>query len=339
MAITDPTPLYRLRDGIYAPDLLIVAIAELDLFTWLAGRDRATTSELREHFDLDRRAADVMVTYLVALGLLGRDEEKLRLTPLATDHLVAESLLDLRSYFASLRERPACRELVDVLRTGQPAAWASAAAGDDWSTQLADPGFAQRITAAMDARGTFLGPALALSLADLPAQRVLDIGGSSGIYSRALVDGHPSRRAAVFERSPVDAAARTLLDEHGYSDRIEVISGDMFEDPLPMDYDLHLYSHVLHDWGEDQVRHLLDSSFAAMRPGGWLVDHDTHINPEKTGPLAVAEYSVLLMRSTPGKCWSVDELGTFATDAGFVVVDDRPTAADRSAFIARKPAV
>jgi hypothetical protein len=35
--VTDPTLLYRLRDGVYAPDLLIAAVAELDLFTWLAG--------------------------------------------------------------------------------------------------------------------------------------------------------------------------------------------------------------------------------------------------------------------------------------------------------------
>ena len=34
--VSDPTPLYRLRDGVYAADLLIVAVCDLDLFTWLA---------------------------------------------------------------------------------------------------------------------------------------------------------------------------------------------------------------------------------------------------------------------------------------------------------------
>ena len=32
---TDPLPLYRPRDGISAVDLLAVAIAHLDFFTWL----------------------------------------------------------------------------------------------------------------------------------------------------------------------------------------------------------------------------------------------------------------------------------------------------------------
>ena len=60
-----------------------------------------------------------------------------------------------------------------------------------------------------------------------------------------------------------------------------------------------LFSHVLHDWGEDEVRRLLAASYAALPPGGLLVDHDVYLNAGKTGPLAAAEYSVLLMHSTP----------------------------------------
>lgn len=110
----------------------------------------------------------------------------------------------------------------------------------------------------------------------------------------------------------------------------------LFADALPGDHDLHLFSHVLHDWGPEQVRHLLAASFAALVPGGWLVDHDTHINETKSGPLPVAEYSVLLMHSTPGKCWSLAELA--GMHVGFAHIDWRPTAADRSAILARKPA-
>jgi len=82
-------------------------------------------------------------------------------------------------------------------------------------------------------------------------------------------------------------------------------------DPFPAGHDLHPFSHVLHDWGEQQVRELFAASFAALAPGGWLIDHDTHLNAEKTGPLPVAEYSVFLMHATPGTCWAVDELKGF----------------------------
>ena len=32
---TDPVDIYRVRDGIYAADMLLTAIVHLDLFSWL----------------------------------------------------------------------------------------------------------------------------------------------------------------------------------------------------------------------------------------------------------------------------------------------------------------
>jgi hypothetical protein len=328
--------LLRLRDGLYAPDLLTVAIAELDLFTWLVDKGPCDEAALREGLGLAARPCDVLVTYLVALGLIARDADALRVTDAAAGFLVTGSPADLGPYFASLRERPACQELLGVLRTGEPAAWASSGREDDWSDRLDDPQFARRITAAMDARGAALAPALADAVADLPYASALDVGGGSGVYVRALLSGRATMRAAVLERAPVDEAARTVLRGIG-EDRVEVITGDMFAAPLPSGYDLHLFSHVLHDWDEPRVRQLIVASFASLPPGGWLIDHDTHIDADKSGPLPVAEYSVLLMHSTHGKCWSVAELGALLAGAGFVVHDRRPTIADRAALIARKP--
>jgi SAM-dependent methyltransferase len=333
--ITDPTSLYRLRDGVYAPDLLIAAVAGLDLFSWLAERESVDKATICRELGLAERPVDVMLTYLAALDLLARDGEAVALTALARDHLMAGSPYDLRPYYASLRERPGCAELLRVLRTGQPAAWASTESGSDWAARLEEPDFAARITAAMDARGRFLGPALATAIADLPVRRVLDIGGSSGIYVCALADRIPVT-GAVLERPPVDVAARTLLADRGYADRIDVVSADMFTDPFPTGYDLHLFSHVLHDWSEDQVHSLLASSHEALAPGGVLVDHDVHVNENKTGPLSAAEYSVFLMHATPGKCWSTGELAAMMRDVGFTSVEYRPTTADRSAVIADK---
>lgn len=335
--VTDPTALYQLRDGVYAADLLIVAVAELDLFSWLQAHGSATADEVCLEFGLAAHPADVMLTYLVARGLLERDGTALRLTALARDHLVSGSPYDLRPYYASLRERPGCCELLSVLRTGESASWSSASEGEDWATRLADVTFARRITAAMDARGRYLGPAMAEAIAAVPARRVLDIGGSSGIYASALVDRLPGVTAAVYERPPVDVAAKTLLADRGYAGRIDVIAGDMFGEPLPSGFDLHLYSHVLHDWDMRRVRQLLEASFAALPPGGHVVDHDVHVNAEKTGPLAAAEYSVFLVHATPGKCWSVGELAHLLREVGFTEVRDIPAAGNRSVIVGKKP--
>lgn len=201
---------------------------------------------------------------------------------------------------------------------------------------LCDPAFAARITAAMDARGASLAPAMADAIADLGFSSVLDVAGGSGIYSCALLDRRPTAVATVFERSPVDAVARSLLGARNYDNRVRVVTGDMFAE-LPPRHDLHLLSHTLHDWDEQGVRRIVGRCFAALAPGGWLVDHDTHLNREKAGPLAVARYSVLLMHGTQGRCWSVAELEAILVDVGFVEVEERPAAADRSVIVARKP--
>ena len=202
-ASPDPTALLRLREGVYLGDLVIAAIAELDLFTKLGDEPRSP-AEIAALLGLDVRATAVMCEALETLELLERDGGKLTASATARAHLVAGAPGDLRPYFASLRERPAVRELADVLRTGRPAAWASAAAGDDWAGRLDDPGFAEEFTAAMDARARVLAPALAQALADVPARRVLDIAGGSGAYGCALLDG----RAGASGRRARAAAGR-----------------------------------------------------------------------------------------------------------------------------------
>ena len=157
-----PDRLYRVRDGVYAADLLIAAVAEFDLFSWLAAHGRVRATDLRSALGLTERPTDVLLTYCAALQLIDRDvddDDQVQLTDLARRHLVAGSPFDLCAYYASLAERPAVQELAMVLRTDGRAAWASAGSsagtgsGADWSSRLGDAEFARRVTAAMDARG------------------------------------------------------------------------------------------------------------------------------------------------------------------------------------------
>src|SRR5512135_408058 len=99
--VADPTVLYRLRDGVYAPDLLIVAVAELDLFTWLAPRGATGAVTIAGELGLAGRPADVMLTSLTALGMLDRAGGQVTPSALDLDHLAAGSPYDMRPYYAS----------------------------------------------------------------------------------------------------------------------------------------------------------------------------------------------------------------------------------------------
>jgi SAM-dependent methyltransferase len=333
---TDPTAVYRHRDGLYAGDMVTAAVVWLDVFSWLE-RQPSTLDALCAGLGLHPRPADVMITLFVAMGLIVRDGGVLRPTPLAREHFVADSPYSLRAYYASFKDRPVCRELVEVLRTGVPAGWASGDKGRDWLASMRDPAFADAFTAAMDARGLALGPAAAAAL-DLAGRRaLLDIGGGSGIYACAFVERHPHLAATVFERPPVDAVTRRSLARRGFDDRVRVVAGDMLRDALPGGFDVHLVSNVIHDWDLPAVDAIFAASFAALPPGGLLVVHDTHLNADKTGPLPVAAYSVMIMHACEGRCYSVAEMFGRTAAAGFRDQAFVETIADRSLVTARKP--
>lgn len=332
---TDPLEIYRYRDGLYAVDLLTAALCEFDFFTWLAAHPADKATICRE-LGIAERPTDVMLSLFTANQFIRAEHGVFQVTPVAAEHLVRTSPFFIGAYYASLKERPVVRDFVKILRTGKPANWGSYQHQKEWNEAMLTEEFATTFTAAMDCRGLYLGAALAEKLSLGGRARLLDIAGGSGIYACAITARHANMTATVFERPPVDQIARTMIQKRRCSDRVTVIAGDMFTDALPRGYDVHLYSNVLHDWDVDKVRALLATSFRALPPGGLLIIHDAHLNAEKTGPLAVAKYSALLMSVTEGKCYSTAEMSTLLAQAGFI--DDRyePTVADRSVIKAQK---
>jgi SAM-dependent methyltransferase len=258
------------------------------------------------------------------------------LTPLAGEHLVKTSPWFLGPYYESLKNRPVALDLLKVLQTGKPANWGSQKDGKDWHLAMETEEFAAQFTAAMDSRGVYLAQAVANAI-DLSRRRhLLDIAGGSGVYACSLVTHHPHLSATVFEKPPVDRIAARAIAGRGCAAKVAVAAGDMFDSPLPGDADVHLYSNVLHDWDEPEVRQLVAKSFDALQPGGLIVIHDAFLNAAKNGPLHVAEYSVLLMHSSEGRCYSTREMETYLVDAGFRDPSYRDTAAARGVMTATK---
>jgi 3-hydroxy-5-methyl-1-naphthoate 3-O-methyltransferase len=332
---TDPTQIYRYRDGLYAEDLLIVGVVWLDLFSWLAQNPSNRAGVMRQ-FELTERPTHVLLTLFVAMALLERRGGIYHVSPAAREHLCADSPWFLGPYYASLKDRPVCQDLLKVLRTGRPANWGSEKGKMDWHKSMETEEFATQFTAAMDCRGVFLAQAAAKKLDLGGRRRLLDIAGGSGIYACSFCAHFPNLSATVLEKPPVDAITTRAIAKRGFSERVSVVASDMLAAPLPPGFDAHLFSNVLHDWDVPVVRQLLQKSFAALEKGGVLLIHDAHLNEEETGPLHVAEYSVMLMHSTEGRCYSVAEMRGYLEEAGFTNVQFTPTAAARSVITAEK---
>lgn len=330
----DPSRLLRYRDSIYAVDLLICSIAYLDFFSFLKDNPQ-TFDEICVKLKIASRPADVMLSLFLAMELIEKDGIKYKLTDISREYLVNTSPASLVPYYASLKNRPQCKEFLDVLKTGKPAGWSSKKDGKSWLEAMRDNQFADSFTTAMDSRGIFLAKKLVEKIDLSNYSSLLDIAGGSGVYACAISQKYKHLNAAVLEIVPVHKAAKRSIKAKRMSSRVSVISTNMF-DEIPEGYDAHLYANVFHDWDIDSVRKLAENSFESLRPNGSIIIFDAHLNKEKNGPLPVAEYSCLIMHSTVGRCYSIKEIDDILQKAGFTEIKVTEIAADRTIIIGNK---
>ncbi len=335
---SDPQLLLRYRDRQYAADMLAVAIGKLNLFTWLHGQGTATTDEIQNQFELSSRPLDVLLTLCRASGLIETGSEQHQLTDLGREHLVDTSPWFLGPYYAPIVDSAIAQGCLQVLQRDRPANWQAKDDTSDWHESMMEEGFAKSFTDLMNCRGTAMGQSLAGALTNELSSRkhVLDVGGGSGIYSTTMVARHPHLSATVLEQAPVDAIARQEVQRHGLEDRVSVVTGNMFTDPWPSGADCVLLSNVLHDWDFPEVHQIVKRTAEALPSGGLVIVHETFLNDDKTGPLPVAEYSVLLVNITQGKCYSAAEYAEVFEQYGLDVGPYRDTIADRGFITAVK---
>jgi predicted O-methyltransferase YrrM len=331
---SDPTLLYRYRDAVYAADMLFVGV-HLDVFSHLAAQP-STKEDLCRALQITARPADVMLTLFSAMGLLDTRDGVFHVTPTAREFLVRDSPWFLGPYYPRVDERPASADLLKVLRTGRPASWSSKPDDKDWHAAMESDDFAASFTAAMDCRGVTLAHTVARAVDLRQSRQLLDVGGGSGIYACVLAAHFPDLRAIVLEKPPVDRLAARGIARHGLTSRVSVAALDFLMSPLPDGADVHLFSNVLHDWDEPTVVRLLKKSHAALPPGGIVIVHGAHLDADKSGPLHVAEYSVLILHASEGRCYSVAEMEQYLTNAGFTGCAFTPGAAGRSIITARR---
>jgi predicted O-methyltransferase YrrM len=319
---TDPTPIFEAFRGSYGSELLTAAVAHFNVFNRLAERAQSF-DELREELGLQRRPTIVLTTALRALGLLVADTAgRFALSPLARQHLTRTSRFDVSDYVGLAASSPGVLEMVERLRSNRPAGadteqGAAFIFRDGMRSAMEHASLARHFTLALAGRAKNVAPVLAQRLLLDGIERILDVGGGTGMYSIALLRRHPRLRAVVLDREEVLKIAAEMAAEHGVADRVELVAGDMFRDPLPSDCQAVLLSNILHDWDEPECLTLIERCAAALPAGGRLWIHDVFLNDALDGPLPIALYSAALFTLTEGRAYSRAEYRGWLPAAGF----------------------
>ena len=338
---TDPTPIFEVFRGSYGSELLTAAVGHFQIFDRLT-RMPLTFDELRQEMRLERRAALVLLTALRAMKLLTLDADgRFRLTEISREHLVMGGKFFVGDYVSLAAESPGTVEMVERLRSNRPAHAKKHDSGaafiyrEGLESAMESEASARRLTLALAGRAKNVAPVLAEKLS-LERGTLLDVGGGTGIYSIALLLKNPQCRAIVFDRPEVLKVAAEFAAEYGVADRLQLIEGDMFADPLPS-ADTILLSNILHDWDEPLCEQLVMRCANSLPGGGSLVIHDVFLNDEHDGPLPIALYSAALFTLTEGRAYSAAEYRSWMAKGGLVPGDVVPTLIHCGMLTAVKP--
>ena len=319
--------IYALQDGAMRAQALAFCLRS-DVFERLSSGP-STPEEL----GLAPRVAPALLAFLTNQGLAERDEQgRFRATPATEAFLVRSSprFAGGRSLlFQGFHEQ--IGRLGEALGSGKPLAEAGQAdlfgGFDDEDRRW----FAEGMLA-----NAMAGAEHLLCEVDVaPFRRLLDVGGSSGGYTLALLEAHPSLHATIFDLPAMRPFAEERITEHGLGGRCHFVAGSFFDDPLPRGHDILLLANILHDWETPECRRILAACHDAIEPGGTIVVVEPMLAEDLTGP-DHASVSGLAMAMLGGENRTQSRIGELLEEAGFGDVWRSAIGEQNSVVTARK---
>ncbi len=326
----NPEPIIEL---IYAfrRSKTMFAAASLGVFDRL--HDAAARPEDFE--GLNRDAMERLLDGCVALGLLQKDGGLYRNTPMADEYLWRGSSRTLAGYilYSNAALIPMWRHLEDAVREGtnrwEPVFGFPASALFDhyFKTETSKRDF----LLGMHGFGQLSSPHVVQAFDLSRFHSMVDLGGGTGHLALAAVEHYPGMKAAVFDLPKAIDFARQFT-----GDKVELITGDFFADPLPH-ADLYALGRILHDWTEAKIRRLLPKIHAALPSGGGLLVAEMLLDDDKSGPVDAAMQSLNMLVVAEGKERTLAEYRTLLESEGFTAIEGKRTGVPLDVIIARKP--
>jgi len=149
-------------------------------------------------------------------------------------------------------------------------------------------------------------------------ERMMDLGGNSGVVSMALLRKYPQLSSTVVDIAHVCAAGREIAGRLGFAERITYYPAEFDRDDFPSGFDLVLQCDVAL-YNVELIRKL----FQSLKPGGRLVYVD-HFSPsEYQAPPTRIEWTFLDSLHDPNYSFpTLDQVKSILNQTGFTVSDE-----------------
>lgn len=199
----------------------------------------------------------------------------------------------------------------------------------------------QKTHCCLAARGHRNGIDLIDALSPFKPERVLDLGGGTGGYTKALLDTFPTVQVTLFDLPDVIELASDHLNAEDFGERLQLVGGDFLQEIPEGPFDLLLIANVLHIFEPERARRLVHRAAKSVREGGRLVVRDGMVEPDRRSPEAALLFGIhVLVFSNEGRIYSTDDVAAMIESAGLEVIDVIRSTPDVEgvAVVGQKPA-
>lgn len=308
--------LLKLAGGCWKPCTLHAGV-KLDVFSHLA-HNPMSTSELAGELKVDDRGLDMLLHALVAMDLLGKEEERFCATSFSAEHLARQSphyLGHIIMHHHFLVD--GWSRLDEAIRYGQPVRKRSS----HETSGLERESFLM----GMFNLASLLAPRVAAAIDLSGRRRLLDLAGGPGTYAIHFCRQNPELNAVIFDLPTTRPFAEQTVASHGLSDRIDFVGGDLVADPIGSSFDVVWLSHLLHSEGPASCAAIVAKAAEALSEGGLLLVQEFILDDNRTAPLHPALFSLNMLIGTPqGQAYAQGELATMMRQAGLDGVQRLP---------------
>src|SRR5437868_4207294 len=240
----------------YQHSAAIKAAIELNIFTIIGKRERATAAQIAKECGAAERGIRILCDYLTVDGFLTKNADKKDFAK-SNYSLTADSatFLDQRSpaYMGSVADflmsdylTASFNVLTDSVRKGGTAKSKEGSIAPEhpqWVT------FARSMAPLMYQSAETIAKLLTPRLPK--NAKVLDMAAGHGIFGCTLAQKHPSARIVALDWKPVLQVAAENAKKFGVADRHSLLPGSCFEVDYGTGYDAVLVTNLLHHFDYD----------------------------------------------------------------------------------------
>ena len=307
-----PMPLLYSHFGFMMSKFLLEAV-DVGVFEAI-GHDQKTLAEIAQTCGgLNEKALKGTLGVLASMGQIDQQNGQFSLTSEAKKYLLKDSPDSV--FWMMLFDNRVCMDWMnyfpEFLRTGKGLQYHDTFNSEEWylyqnAMESASSGVAKE----------------AIKKLHIAAQatKMLDIGGSHGLYSVGVCKKAPKLQSTILDLPAAVEKARPILAKYGMGERISYWPGNILSDDIGVaQYDYILMANVAHHFTAEENQLIAQKAHAALKPGGTftILEFMRQETIKKNGDMLGALGDLFFLLSSTTGLWSQTEIENWLAEPGF----------------------